>query len=81
MVQWLRLLAPKEGSPGSIPGQGIRSLLLQLKILDVTTKTQHSQINKYFLKRKKKSDEGRSTKLGKMLLGILIRWEPRGGNW
>ena len=54
VVQWLRLLAPKEGSPGSIPGQGIRSLLLQLKILDVTTKTQHSQINKYFLKRKKK---------------------------
>ena len=24
VVQWLRLLVPKEGSPGSIPGQGIR---------------------------------------------------------
>ena len=77
VVQWLRLLAPKEGSPGSIPGQGIRFCLLQLKILAVTTKTQHSQMNKYFLKREKKRDEGRSTKLSKMLLEILIRWEPR----
>ena len=47
VVQWLRLLAPKPppGGLGSIPGQGIRSLLLQLKILDITTKTQKSQIN------------------------------------
>ena len=75
MVQWPRLLAPKGGSPVSIPGQGTRFHLLQLKILNVTTKTQHRQINKYFLK-EKKSDEGRSTKLSKMLLRILTRWEP-----
>ena len=32
MVQWLRLCAPKAGSLGSIPGQGIRSQMLQLRV-------------------------------------------------
>ena len=53
-VQWLRLHSSNEGDLGSIPGEGTRShmpqlrvQMLQLKILDVRTKTQHSQINKY----------------------------------
>ena len=36
--------------PGSITGQGIQSHILQLKTLCAATKTQGSQINKYFLK-------------------------------
>ena len=31
VVQWLRLRAPKAGAPGLIPGQEIRSLMLQLR--------------------------------------------------
>ena len=31
LVQWLRLRAPNAGIPGSIPGQGTRSHMLQLK--------------------------------------------------
>ena len=31
VVQWLRLQAPNEGDPGSFPGQGTRSLMLQLR--------------------------------------------------
>ena len=30
--QWLRLCAPKAGGPGSIPGQGTRSHMLQLRV-------------------------------------------------
>ena len=52
VVQWLRLHVSNTGEPGSIPGQGTRSHRLQLrlcrpqlKILQATTKTQHSQIN------------------------------------
>ena len=41
MVQWLRLHTPSARGPG----QGIRSHILQLKILCAKTKTQHSQIN------------------------------------
>ena len=55
MVQWLRLRASYAGGPGSIPGQGTRSHMPQLKILQVsmkiphaTTKTRHSQINIFF---------------------------------
>ena len=32
VVQWLRLYIPSVGGPGSIPDQGTRSHLLQLKI-------------------------------------------------
>ena len=38
---------PNAGGPGSIPGQGTRSHMLQLKSLHAATKTQHRQINKY----------------------------------
>ena len=31
MVQWLRLLTPNAGGPGSTPGQGTRSRMPQLK--------------------------------------------------
>ena len=33
VVQWLRLHSPNAGGPGSIPDQGTRSRMLQLKIL------------------------------------------------
>ena len=45
MVQWLRLCAPNAGGQGSIPGQGTRSHVSQLKILHATVETQCSQIN------------------------------------
>ena len=32
VVQWLRLSAPNEGGPGSIPDQGTKSHMLWLKI-------------------------------------------------
>ena len=32
VVQWLRLYAPNAGGQGSIPGQGTRSHMVQLKI-------------------------------------------------
>ena len=55
LVHWPRLHAPSARDPGSIPGQGtrfhilqLRVLMLQLKILYAATKTQcSSQINKY----------------------------------
>ena len=43
VVQWLRLKAP---NAGSIPGQGSRSHMPQLKILSVAAKTWCSQTNK-----------------------------------
>ena len=62
MVQWLRLYPPSAGAPGSIPGQGTRSHMPQLKeptfhmlqqrskIPYATTNTQYSQINNFFKK-------------------------------
>ena len=54
----VRLCAPSAGGLGSLPGQGTRSHLRQLrvcrpqlKIPRATTKTQHSQINKFLLKK------------------------------
>ena len=38
MVQWLRLCPSECRRPGSIPGQGTRSYMPQLKILDATVK-------------------------------------------
>ena len=46
VVQWLKLHSPNAGGPDSIPGQGIRSHMPQLKILHVAAKTWCSQINK-----------------------------------
>ena len=53
VVQWLGIYTPNAGGPGSIPGQGTRSHMPQLKkilhttrkILGATTKTQLSQRN------------------------------------
>ena len=56
VVQWIRLCTPNTGGPGSIPGQGTRFHMLQLKILNVATKTRHSQIKKK--KRKEKKRKG-----------------------
>ena len=58
LVQWLRLRAPNAAGPGSIPGQGTRSHMSQLrvcmlKILHAATKTQCSQINKHFKQNRK----------------------------
>ena len=39
VVQWLKLHSPNAGGPGSIPGQGIRSHMPQLRILHVAAKT------------------------------------------
>ena len=44
MVEWVRLWAPNAGGLGSIPGQGTRFRMQQLKIPNATTKTQHCQI-------------------------------------
>ena len=45
MVQWLRLHAPNARDPGSFPGQGTRSHMLQLR---------PSTGNKYVLKKNHK---------------------------
>ena len=45
-VQWLRLCAPIAGGRDSMPGQGTRFHIPQLKILHATTKTQNNQMNK-----------------------------------
>ena len=41
VVQWLRLRAASARGPGSIPGQGTRSHMPQLKILHAATKNLH----------------------------------------
>ena len=55
MDQWLKPCCPSAGGQGSIPGQGTRSHMPQLrvcilqrrsKILSAATKTQHRQLNK-----------------------------------
>ena len=46
VVWWLGLCAPNAGGLGSIPGEGIRPHMPQLKILHATMKTQDRQINK-----------------------------------
>ena len=50
VVQWLRVHAPNARGLASIPGQGARSHMPQLKILHAVTKTQCSQIDKYIKK-------------------------------
>ena len=61
MVQWLRLRPPNAGGPDSIPGQGtrfhmsqLRAHILQLQTPHAATKTWHSQI----IKKEKKCDCG-----------------------
>ena len=60
VAQGLRLLAPNAGGLGSIPDQGTRSHMLQLKLLHATTKTQDSQKKIFFRKflKKKSSEDG-----------------------
>ena len=43
MVQWLRLGAPKSRDQGSVPGQGARSCMPQLKSPGSITKTQSAK--------------------------------------
>ena len=52
MVQWIGLHTPNAGGPGSIPGQGTRSRMLQLRarMLQLRAGTAKS-INKYFKKK------------------------------
>ena len=45
VVQWLKLSGPNTRDPGSIPGQGTRSYMLQLQDSQAASKTWHSQIN------------------------------------
>ena len=42
VIQWLRLHAPSAEGLGSIPGQGTRSSMLQLKIQHATAKIPHA---------------------------------------
>ena len=42
VVQWLRLSAPNAGSPGSIPGQGTRSHMPQLRVHMPQLKVPHA---------------------------------------
>ncbi|TEA32556.1 hypothetical protein DBR06_SOUSAS4910043, partial [Sousa chinensis] len=42
VVQWLRLRAPKAGGPGSIPGQGTRAYMLQLRVCMPQLKIPHA---------------------------------------
>ena len=50
VVQWLRLHTPNAGGQGSIPGQGTRSHMSQLKILHAATNIWWSQMNKQIRK-------------------------------
>ena len=45
VVQWLRFYPPNTGGPGSIPDEGTRPHIPQLKIPRAMTKTWHSKIN------------------------------------
>ena len=46
MVQWLRLHAPNAGGLGSIPGQGTRSHMLQLRAHIPQPKVPHAATKK-----------------------------------
>ena len=43
VVQWLRLHAPNTGDPGSIPGQGTRPHMLQLRVCKPQLKILHAE--------------------------------------
>ena len=44
MVQWLRLRTSKAGAPGSVPGQGTRSHMLQLRVVHMPQLKQSSML-------------------------------------
>ena len=81
MVQWLRLHSPNAGGQDSIPGQGIRSHTPQLKISRADTKTEQSQINKYFSKKKLSQQQitSEATFILKSLTTEFKSWETLKG--
>ena len=48
VAQWLRPCVPNAGGPSSIPGQGTRSYIIQLKIPHAATKIRCNQINTFY---------------------------------
>ena len=42
VVQWVRLRAPSTQGPSSMPGQGTRSRMLQLRSLHAAAKSSHA---------------------------------------
>ena len=48
MIQWLRLWTPSAGGPGSLPGQGTRSHMLQLRLS--TAKQINTYLKNYLFK-------------------------------
>ena len=55
VVQWLSICLLMQGMWVRSLVKGIRSHMLQLEILHATTKTWHSQINKYLKKREREN--------------------------
>ena len=45
VAQWMRLHTPNAAGPGSFPGQGTRSHMLQPRVHTPQLKTQCSQVN------------------------------------
>ena len=86
VLQWLRLCAPSAGGLGSIPDQGTRSHMLQLKIPRAATKTQCSQI--FFQKERERGcwdtrlgRAGRSLYPAKTRGGNGVGGQTREGEW
>ena len=85
VAQWLRLRAPNARGPSSIPYQGARSHVLQLrvcmpqlKIPCAATKTQHSQINKIINISKKREGSHVTSEAGTGKGGANSLAGPRG---
>ena len=71
MVQSLRLYTPKAGGPGSVPGQGPRSHMPQLKPAKDTTKKEkrlHTELKRVFSNYT--SDKGLVSKIHKEFLQL-----------
>ena len=71
--QWLRPHVPNAEGPGSIPGQGTRSHMLQVKIMCTATKTQSSQ-----KKTKKKANINIKNRLVHNMKVGRRAWGPQG---
>ena len=76
VVQWLRLCTPNAGGPGSIPAQGTRSCLPQLKIPH-TTKTSAQPKNNL----KKKKNARRRGNILHPNTEELFLYPPKGESW
>ena len=55
VVHWLRLQVPSAGGSGSIPGQGTRSHMPQLRVHMLQLKILHATTNTWWSKKKKKN--------------------------